>query len=145
MQRKSRKNVLGKESKPMSKKPTHPLRDDTVLIYHSREDDCWIAHSLRTDQIGTGDGIVNAVADAIKAISQVFELAAQDRTLDPYREAPPHILLMAKKAKPLPREFYEIAHLRALGKWPEGLEGDFTSHDDDKPLKIEVTREATSC
>lgn len=94
---------------------------DTIFIRHSSEDDCWVAHSLRTDQIGTGDDIVTALADAITAIDQVMTLAHEDPTVNCFREAPADIQEMAKHAKKLPGELYEIAHLKARGDWPDTL------------------------
>jgi hypothetical protein len=69
---------------------------DTVVIYHSPEDGCWIAHSLRSDQIGTGRHPIEALADLIKAIKQVFDLAKRDKTIAYLREAPAEIQALAK-------------------------------------------------
>jgi hypothetical protein len=95
--------------------------EDTLIIYHSEDDGCWIAHSLNTDQIGTGGDIVEAVADALKAVRQVCALAKQDSTVAHLRKAPPEIFEMKKHATRLPGELFEIAHMRAHGKWPEDL------------------------
>src|SRR5438876_4446658 len=104
------------------------LRDfrDSVLIYFSEEDDSWIAHSLRTDQIGLGDDVVTALSNLIRAIDSLIELCKEDRTLALFRDAPADVKKRARAAKPLRRELYEIAHLKARGKWP-----------DDQPLKVE--------
>jgi hypothetical protein len=37
---------------------------ETVVIFHSKEDQCWIAHGLHTDQIGTGESMLKALEDA---------------------------------------------------------------------------------
>jgi hypothetical protein len=101
---------------------------DTVVIYRSSKDRCWVAHSLRTDQIGTGRHIIEALADGIKAVQQVLALAHEDESIEPFREAPPEIRKMAERAKPLPGEVYEIACKMARGEWPQYLEPDFTPH-----------------
>ena len=95
--------------------------DDTCVIYHSEEDGCFVAHSLRTDQIGTGDCVVAALADLMRAIEELLELAEKERDVAIYRDAPPEIRRMAKRAKPLPVELYEIAHKMVHGEWPKEL------------------------
>jgi len=56
-------------------------------IYWSNRDKGWISHSLNTDQIGVGSTPVEALEDMIKAVDVVFELAADDKTLQPWRKA----------------------------------------------------------
>ena len=41
---------------------------DICLIYFSEDDNCWVAHGLHTDQIGTGDWFVDALADYLVGI-----------------------------------------------------------------------------
>ena len=96
-----------------------PDFSDTLIIYFSKEDECWIAHSLRTDQIGTGERIVDALTDAIKAVHAVCKAAAEDETIAYLREAPEDVQTRAKNATQLPIEIYEIAHKKATGEWPE--------------------------
>ena len=98
--------------------------EDTLVIYHSADDRCWIAHSLETDQVGTGNSIVDAMADAIKAVHQVFALAREDRTIAYRRRAPREIFAIRKHAKRLPGEFFEVAHKKVHGKWPQNLKLD---------------------
>jgi endonuclease YncB( thermonuclease family) len=92
---------------------------DSVVIYFSQEDNCWIAHGLRTDQIGTGDRIVDALAEVLRAIQAIHEEALKDGSLAVYRDAPKEIRDMFKAAKKLPGEIYEVAHKMAHGLWPE--------------------------
>ncbi|MDY7011139.1 MAG: hypothetical protein SVV80_10370 [Planctomycetota bacterium] len=103
----------------------HQELNDMCVIYESRQDNCWIAHSLRTDQIGTGDCVVNALADLLKAIEQIFDLANQEKDISVLREAPTRIQQMAKTADPLPREIYEIAYKRVHGEWPKDIKARF--------------------
>ena len=99
---------------------------DTVVIYYSREDRCWVAHSLRTDQIGTGNRIVDALADVMRAVDQVCALAASDSSIAYLREAPAEIRKLARRAKKLPGEIHEIAHRMARGSWPRDIRVDVT-------------------
>ena len=101
----------------MPARPKRRLRE-TCVIYQSPEDDCWVAHGLRTDQIGTGGCIVDALADFLKALDQVLKVASQGKNISVLRAAPPEIRAMAKTARPLPREVYEIAHKKLYGRWP---------------------------
>jgi hypothetical protein len=94
---------------------------ETAVIFQSVEDECWIAHGLRTDQIGTGDSIVNALADLIRALEAVAAQARRDPSISLLRKAPPEIQARAKTARKLPQELYEIAHRRAKGSWPAEL------------------------
>lgn len=102
------------------KERTTQIRD-TIVIYHSAEDGCWIGHSLRTDQIGTGGSVIEALADAIRAVDQVLDLAAHDKSIAAFREAPDEVKQIAKSSKALPEELYEIAHKMARGNWPAEL------------------------
>jgi hypothetical protein len=100
--------------------PVRPRRNfrETCVIYASSEDDCWVAHGLRTDQIGTGNCVVDALADFMKAMDQVLKAASEGKNITVLRAAPPEIKAMAKRARPLPREIYEIAHKKLYGRWP---------------------------
>jgi hypothetical protein len=101
----------------MPAKTKRRLRE-TCVLYESSEDGCWIAHGLRTDQIGTGNCVVDALADFMKAIDQLLKIAAQGKNISVLRPAPPEVRAMAKSARPLPREIYEIAHKKLYGRWP---------------------------
>ena len=119
----------------------HEIKD-TLVIYQSEEDQCWVAHSLRTDQIGTGDRIVDAIADVLQAIDQLCKLVRDDSSIQLYREAPANILKIAEQAKTLPAEIYEIAHRKVHGTWPDYVKPDFTVEGE--AFTSEVT-ECASC
>lgn len=108
---------------------------DSVVIYWSKDDACWIAHSLRTDQIGFGSRVVDALADVIRAVAQSHEVAASDPRIAAYQDAPQEIQQLADQAAPLPLEIYEIAHKMVHGEWPMDLKVDLTT---DKPLKANL-------
>jgi len=101
------------------------LGKDLYLIYESEEDGGWVAHSLRTDQIGTGDSIVEALSDLMRGIKNLLELAREHDDVEVLRDAPQKLQREAEKAKPLPREIYEIAYKKVHGSWPEELKIDF--------------------
>jgi hypothetical protein len=111
---------------------------ETLVIYYSKEDRCWIAHSLKTDQIGTGDRIVDALADVLKAIHVIRDEALKDSSLAVYRDAPPEIQKMAKKAKQLPGEIFEVAHKMVHGDWPEDWNPPEPKEENDQPFKTEI-------
>ena len=94
---------------------------ECFVLYQSREDACWVAHGLHTDQIGTGNDVVQALASCIRAVDAVKEIAAANPGIKRYREAPPEIQKLAKGASRLPGEIFEIAHKMARGKWPEDV------------------------
>jgi hypothetical protein len=113
--------------------------NESAVIYHSDEDECWIAHGLHTDQIGTGDRLVTALADLMKAVHSVCELAATDETISYLRPAPPEIQKMFAQARVLPKELSEISHKMAFGEWPEYLRADFTPEDVDGSFRAEMS------
>jgi hypothetical protein len=114
---------------------------ETLVIFHSKEDRCWIAHGLHTDQIGTGDSVLDALTDAIRGIDAVLLIAHDDPTIAYLREAPKEIQKLAKKAKPLPREIYEIAHRKVRGQWPSEIPVDI-SPDSSEAFTAEISEEA---
>lgn len=95
------------------------------LIWDSNEDGCWIAHSLHTDQIGTGDCVLEALADMMKAVNQTYELYQQEPDIAFLREAPSKVSRLADRAAPVPKEIYEIAHKMVNGDWPNYIKAEF--------------------
>ena len=99
-----------------------PLRgfqqfSDTFVIYKSMPDRCWIAHSLRTDQVGVGDGVIDALVDGMRALDQLITLAQQEKDIAVLRDPPPYIRDMARHAEELPEELHAIACKKLYGKW----------------------------
>jgi len=94
---------------------------DECLLYYSRSDSCWIAHSLHTDQIGIGTDVITALSKLIEVISSliIFSKTHQDTVI--HREAPIAIQKRIEKAVPLPNELCEIAYKRTLGEWPKEI------------------------
>ncbi|HLL89737.1 MAG TPA: hypothetical protein VK324_10555 [Tepidisphaeraceae bacterium] len=94
---------------------------DQIVVYLSKEDGCWLAHSLRMDQIGAGERIVDALADLIRGVHAVLANATEDESLAYLREAPEEVQAIARQAQTLPAEIYEVAHKVATGEWPDEL------------------------
>ena len=91
---------------------------DIFAIFYSEEDQYWVAHSLRTDQFGTGDCVVDALIDGMKAVDQVIALSKKKPEIQILSEAPEEIKQIVQTAKRLPDEIYEIAHKKLYGNWP---------------------------
>src|SRR4051812_47560136 len=113
----------------MARKKNVGFRDE-IVVYHSQEDGCWIAHSLRADQIGAGERIVEALADLIRGMVSLSDLAREDATIGLLREAPPEVQAIAAKSKTLPFEIFEVAHKMATGNWPKEISPDFKPIDE---------------
>lgn len=112
---------------------------DSIAIYYSEADECWVAHSLRTDQIGMGDRVVDALAAVMRAVDHVFQAAAEDSSIQPLQPAPDEVVRLFERAQPLPREVYEIAHKIVHGQWPADLDIDVTPRDKRLAFAAEVT------
>jgi len=97
---------------------------DTTVIYPSVNDGCWVAHSLRTDQIGIGKSPFEALVNLIQALCLLTE-DSDDKTLKIFRDAPPEIQEMVNHAEKMTYEVYEIAYKRVHGEWPPTIEPDF--------------------
>jgi hypothetical protein len=80
-------------------------KKDGILVYYSPQDRVWFAHSLRTDQIGCGDGILEAIESLLRGIKTILEMRKPDPSIELWHEAPPSIQSKFKNAKPLPCEF----------------------------------------
>lgn len=115
-----------------------PPFEDMAVLYHSADDNCWIAHSLRTDQIGTGGDMGEALEELIRGIDQLLAIADSDATVAYLREAPTAIQDLAKHSKKLPAEIYEVAHKRARGCWPEDIQPAFNTTSDDQAFVAEL-------
>jgi len=93
---------------------------DLWVIYPSRlEPGQYVAHSLRTDQVGVGDCVLDAYLELAANIRGLLREAKRDPRIEIYQEAPPAIWKLAAKARPLPREIEEIAAQRLTGHMPE--------------------------
>lgn len=121
----------------MAKKKNVGFKDE-IVVYHSEEDGCWIAHSLRADQIGAGDRIVDALADLIRGMVSLLAMAREDETIGLHREAPPEIKAIAAKSTILPGEIFEVAYKMATGRWPKEISPDFKATDEHTSFRAEV-------
>jgi hypothetical protein len=96
-----------------------PEFSETIVIYHSPDEGGWVAHGLRTDQVGIAASPVDALAQFIRLLRQLLKEAAVDLSISIHREAPYDVQEMAGRSRMLPEEIVEVAHWKALGRWPE--------------------------
>ena len=113
----------------MAKKKRIDFQDE-IVVYHSKVDGCWIAHSLRTDQVGPGESVVDALTELMRALRATLAAAEADETLAYLREAPPEVQAIARGSTPMPEELFEIAHKKVHGTWPEELSFDATPRNE---------------
>ena len=93
------------------------MTHDVWVIYPSREDHGrYIAHSLRTDQIGVGECIVDAIVELTIALRTLAKETKRDPHLNPYRDAPTEVWDMLNRAKKLPAEVLEVAAMHLKGR-----------------------------
>jgi hypothetical protein len=118
--------------------------DDIAVLYRSEEDSVWVAHSLRTDQVGVGNRIVDALADLIRAVDAVLAIAHADKTVAYLREAPADIQKLRDSAKCLPGEIYEVAHKMARGQWPDEIDPGFAVKDGNNQYVTEMKEPITA-
>lgn len=91
---------------------------DEFVIYYSKEDASWIAHSLHTDQIGLGDCVVDAIVDLMVCLHNLCELAKKQRDIQRYVEAPEDIQKLRQNARSLPDCIAQIAVERFYHQFP---------------------------
>lgn len=94
---------------------------DECVVYHSKTDNCWLAHSLRTDQIGTGKDAIDALVELLESVRSLLILSRKHTDIRVRREAPFAVQKLAHKAISLPNELFEIACKRARGVWPKQI------------------------
>jgi len=70
-----------------------------AVIFFSKEDKCFISHSIDCDQIGMGETKLEAIKDLGRALKSCYELAQKDKTIAFYREVPEDIKNIWKTAK----------------------------------------------
>jgi len=104
-----------------AKRKPIPVKDDFV-IYYSNTDKSWIAHSLRTDQLGFGDCVVDAIADLMVGLHNLYELAKKDTEIIVNCEAPEDIKKLAKNAKKLDDCILDIAIKKFRNRWPKNYQ-----------------------
>ena len=68
--------------------------DETAVIYRDPEDQCWLAHGLRTDLLGAGDTPEAALKDLQRSIPELLK-TAKDHGDEYLSEAPAEIQKLA--------------------------------------------------
>ncbi len=102
---------------------------DKCVIYYSRADHAWIAHSLRTDQLGYGECVVDALVDLLIGTRNLLALKRKDPDIELFHSPPPKIKRYVKNASPLPPVLWEIALGRFLKKIPYRIHVDVPKSD----------------
>lgn len=82
-----------------TQKAAIPFKDE-FLIYYSKEDGSWVAHSLHTDQMGFGDCVVDALVDLMVGLHNLLNLAKRENVQVLF-EAPDDIKELVHTAKPI--------------------------------------------
>jgi hypothetical protein len=83
---------------------------DACVIYPSKEGrGKYVAHSLRTDQIGVGDSLLDAYVELLRALRALYADARNDPRVVTDRLAPDDVWKMLPVARRLPRELEENA------------------------------------
>ena len=89
---------------------------DIWIIYPSMEErGMFVAHSLRTDQIGMGPCVLDAYVNLALAMRALTKALREDPSLDILREAPPEVWGMLVDAEKLPDEIVHRAEKRLSG------------------------------
>lgn len=81
-----------------------------AIVYNSKEDNCFVAHSINCDQLGTGDTKEQAIRDLGVGLKNWYNLCEEDETLAFYSDAPPEIQQALEKAKSNPDKHKLIIH-----------------------------------
>lgn len=116
---------------------------DECVIYYSKQDGCWIAHSLRTDQIATGKCVLDAYVALLSVIESLLQVATMEKDIRILREAPKDIQARAERAIPLPGDLCDYAYKRIHGEWPSEYGLTFAAPPSkNRPLKLKI-RELT--
>lgn len=93
--------------------------DEKCVIYESAESvGLWVAHGVRTCQIGTGQNPQTALANFIKAIYVVSTLSVSEYNV--FRNAPDRIHNYLTEAIPLPNNIRQKAMIAAHQKRVNG-------------------------
>lgn len=102
---------------------------DKCVIYFSKDSGLWVAHGVTTDQLGTGDSVLDACVSYLRNIKTLLNARKQDDSIAVHRNAPNRIQVMQEVAIPVPKEITDIATKIVNGKWPHELTCDITSPD----------------
>lgn len=105
-------------------KRTSPFRDE-FIIYYSKEDASWVAHSLHTDQMGFGDCVVDALVDLMIGLHNLLNLAKREKVQVLF-EAPDDIKEFVRTAKPIAECILQIA----IEKFQNRIPPEYTLHVD---------------
>ena len=98
------KNIM----EALKKKET--IKEFESIVYFSKEDDIFVAHSIECDQLGTGDTKFEAIEDLGTGLKNLYDLCEREKDLAFYRDAPPKFQEAIKKAKANTGKYNPIIH-----------------------------------
>lgn len=82
-----------------------------AIVYNSKQDNCFIAHSINCDQIGTGDTKEQAIKDLGVGLKNLYNLCEKHEDISFYQDTtPPEIQQALEKAKSNPDGYKPIIH-----------------------------------
>lgn len=105
-----------------SKTQRKPRKFRETLVLYEDPDGRWVSHGLRIDQIGTGDDVIEALADGMKAVESTVALSERRNDIALLRDAPKYVHNIAKGAREFPEEIVSIAEKKAYGEWPRYID-----------------------
>lgn len=89
---------------------------DLCLIYEDEDTPGrWVAHSLNTDHVATGNNVISAMMALGRVLDALFSAARQDPKIRVFSPAPAEIRNRVMHARPLPLELLEILELKRQG------------------------------
>ncbi len=83
---------------------------DIIVLYPSVDDvepGLWVAHSARTDQVGVGHDLIEAIRELALSVRTLLEEAAKDPTVRVEQPAPLEVLRKLQGATSLPKPLLE--------------------------------------
>jgi hypothetical protein len=111
---------------------------EMCVIYRSEDErGMWVAHSINTDQIGMGRGILEAFVALKKALKAVIEEYNENPSTPLFTPAPAEIREKLKHSRPLPQALQDRAEelIARNKKTPPPYGGQFKSLRTDMPME----------
>ena len=81
-----------------------------TIVYFSKEDDCFIAHSVECDQMGEGETKEEAIDSLGITLSLTYEDSKKHSDIAFYSKSPKSIQQALEKAKSNPNKYPPIIH-----------------------------------
>ena len=99
-----------------AKEAPERFSDEWVIYPSELETGRYVAHSLRTDQVGVGKCVLDAYIELARCIRSVLREATRDKRIQVYQPAPQEVWEKLRHAVHLPKEIEEIAAMKLAGR-----------------------------